>query len=93
MTTMVNRNNWRPAHAATTPILVNSSQIRHSFAVADFDDVRGIVSRALDRARSLGRDGLTQTRAAAQAILAVRPDMTPAQAFDAVARMQAAGAV
>ncbi|MBL8631189.1 MAG: hypothetical protein JNM81_16265 [Rhodospirillaceae bacterium] len=61
--------------------------------LSNLDDVRGIVARTLSLAKSLGRDDLTQTRAAALAVIAVRPDLTLSQALSGIARLQAAGAV
>lgn len=65
----------------------------HQRPLPDLTDVRGIVARTLKQARDLGRDDLTQTRAAAYAVMAVRPDMTMAQAMMGIERLQAAGAV
>jgi hypothetical protein len=56
-------------------------------------DVQGLIGRVLIRAKAMGRDDLTQTRAAAHAVIAVRPDLTLAQAFNAVTRMRALGTV
>jgi hypothetical protein len=56
-------------------------------------DVKGLIGRVLVQAKAMGRDDLTQTRAAAHAVVAVRPDLTLNQAFNAVARMRALGAV
>ena len=39
---------------------------------AAFDDVRGIVERAVSMARAFGRDYLAQSRVAAQSVAAVR---------------------
>ncbi|MDX2145103.1 MAG: hypothetical protein SFV19_17240 [Rhodospirillaceae bacterium] len=62
-------------------------------APVGFPDVRGLVARALKSAKAMGRDDLTQTRAAAQAVVAVRPDLTLNQAFNAVVQMRALGTV
>ena len=51
-------------------------------------DVRGIVERAVTSARAAGRDYLGQSQAAAAAVVAVRPDLSPRQALDAVMRMR-----
>jgi len=59
----------------------------------DLGDVRGLVSRTLGRAKALGRDELTQTRAAALAVLQVRPDLDLAQAMAGISRLQASGAI
>ena len=56
-------------------------------------DVRGIVSRTLGRARAMGRDDVTQTRAAAYAVISVRPDLSLTEAINAIARLRAQGAV
>jgi hypothetical protein len=47
----------------------------------------------MQHARALGRDDLSQTRAAAEAVMAVRPDMTLSQAMMGIERLQASGAV
>lgn len=60
---------------------------------AELEDLRGIVSRTLDHARAMGRDHLTQTRAAAYAVVSVRPDLKFADAMVAVGRLQASGVV
>ncbi|MBM3513442.1 MAG: hypothetical protein FJX59_06975 [Alphaproteobacteria bacterium] len=56
-------------------------------------DLRGIVSRTLGQARAMGRDHLTQTRAAAHAVTSVRPDLKFTDAMVAVGRLQASGVV
>lgn len=58
-----------------------------SFAPATFD-LRGVVSRAISSARAQGFDYMGQNRAAAAAVSAVRPDLTPGQALDAVTRVR-----
>jgi len=88
MTTMVTSDRWRPA-----PPAMSFADTPAVPRLPDLADVRGIVARTLSRAKALGRDDLTQTRAAAQAVLAVRPDLTLAQALNGIARLQAAGAV
>jgi len=88
MTTMVTKDRWKPAQPA-----ISFAASKTVSLLPDLADVRGIVSRALSQAKSTGRDELTQTRAAALAVIAVRPDVTLSQAFSAIARMQAAGAV
>lgn len=56
--------------------------------VPEVGDVRGIVARAVSSARAQGRDYVGQCRAAAAAVMAVRPDLTSHQAFDAVTRLR-----
>ncbi len=51
-------------------------------------DLRGIVDRAVSSARACGRDYVGQCHMAAQAVMAVRPDLTPRQAFDAVTHLR-----
>ncbi len=52
------------------------------------DDVQGIVLRALSHARASGRDYVDQCRLAADAVVAVRPDLSPQEVLDAVFRMR-----
>ena len=52
-------------------------------------DLEGIVARTVTRARAAGRDYMSQSRAAAAAVLAVRPDLSLGQALDAVERLRA----
>ncbi|MDX2222698.1 MAG: hypothetical protein SFV21_08120, partial [Rhodospirillaceae bacterium] len=61
--------------------------------VQPFRDLRGIVDRALGAARAMGRDDITQARAAAHAVMAVRPDLSSGDALKAVFRLRASGAV
>ncbi|MGZ6175932.1 MAG: hypothetical protein ACXWNB_08865 [Candidatus Binataceae bacterium] len=56
--------------------------------VAEIGDVRGIVTRAVSSARAQGRDYVGQCHAAAQAVMAVRPDLNSRQAFDVVTRLR-----
>ena len=56
--------------------------------VAEAGDVRGIVTRAVSSARAQGRDYVGQCHAAAQAVMAVRPDLNSRQAFDVVTRLR-----
>ncbi len=86
VSSMVNSARWTLAPSGVGSPIANSR-------LPNLDDVRGIVSRTLSRAKSLGRDDLTQTRDAADAVMAVRPDLTLAQAMSGIARLQAAGAV
>ncbi len=51
-------------------------------------DLEGIVARTVTRARAAGRDYMSQSRAAAAAVLAVRPDLSLGQALDAVERLR-----
>jgi hypothetical protein len=88
MTTMVTPERWQPAAPAislSTPVAAPR--------LPDFADVRGIIARTMQHARALGRDDLSQTRAAAEAVMAVRPDMTLSQAMMGIERLQASGAV
>lgn len=55
---------------------------------AEIGDVRGIISRAVSSARAQGRDYVGQCHAAAQAVMAVRPDLNSRQAFDVVTRLR-----
>ena len=48
------------------------------------NDVHGIISRAVSLARAAGRDYDAQSRAAATAILAVRPDLSMDEALQTV---------
>jgi hypothetical protein len=51
-------------------------------------DVRGIILRAVTGARAAGRDYVGQCHAAAAAVMAVRPDLSLREAFDAVTRLR-----
>lgn len=51
-------------------------------------DLRGIVDRAVSSARACGRDYVGQCHMAAQAVMAVRPDLSAREAFDAVTRLR-----
>jgi hypothetical protein len=55
-------------------------------------DVQGIIARTLRIARASGRDYNDQCRAAASAVMAVRPDLSLDQALQAVTRMRELGA-
>lgn len=61
---------------------------RPSAALFGGDDVRGIVARTILSARAAGRDYTSQSRAAAAAVLSVRPDLTFGEALDAVIRLR-----
>jgi hypothetical protein len=51
-------------------------------------DLRGIVARTVSSARASGRDYVGQCHMAAQAVMAVRPDLSAREAFAAVARLR-----
>ncbi len=51
-------------------------------------DLRGIVSRTVFSARASGRDYMGQSRAAAAAVMSVRPDLSFGEALDAVIRLR-----
>lgn len=95
MTTMVKPpTSWPPVAAAISYAASGVFAGRFTRDSApDLGDVKGIVSRTLDRAKALGRDDLTQTRAAALAVLSVRPDLTLSQAMSGISRLQALGAI
>lgn len=67
----------------TSPSYVTDSPV-----VTAFDDVQGIISRALQVARAAGRDYVAQSHFAAEAVLAVRHDLSFAQALNAVYRLR-----
>ena len=52
------------------------------------DDVHGIITRAVSSARASGRDYVDQCRSAAQAVVAVRPDLSMQDALNAIIRMR-----
>ena len=51
-------------------------------------DLRGIIDRAVSSARATGRDYVGQCHMAAAAVMAVRPDLSAREAFDAVTRLR-----
>lgn len=51
-------------------------------------DLAGVVARKVRSARAQGRDYTSQSRAAAYAVMAVRPDLSLGQALDAVERLR-----
>jgi hypothetical protein len=51
-------------------------------------DLEGIIARTLVHARATGRDSLAQDRAAATAVMAVRPDFSLGQALEAVTHVR-----
>lgn len=55
---------------------------------AALDDVHGIIIRALQVARAAGRDYVAQSHFAAEAVLAVRHDLSFTEALNAVYRMR-----
>jgi hypothetical protein len=54
----------------------------------DARDLRGIVTRTVSSARATGRDYMGQSRAAATAVMSVRPDLSFGEALDAVVRLR-----
>lgn len=66
------------------PVAPRMSQVRRFNA----GDVRGIVLRTVSSARASGRDYMGQSRAAATAVMSVRPDLTFGEALDAVIRLR-----
>ncbi|GAA0590029.1 hypothetical protein [Caenispirillum bisanense] len=52
-----------------------------------YGDLKNLIRRAMDDARRSGRDNLAARRAAVQAVMAVRPDLSPWEAQDAVSGM------
>ena len=52
------------------------------------DDVQGIITRAVAVARAAGRDYVEQCRSAAEAIIAVRHDISFTEALNAVYRVR-----
>lgn len=52
------------------------------------DDVQGIITRAVEVARAAGRDYVEQCRSAADAIVAVRHDLSFTEALNAVYRVR-----
>ena len=89
MTKMVTTDRWLPA----TPAMSLVGDAPALPRLPDLADVQGIIARTRSQARSLGRDDLTQTRVAAQAVMAVRPDLTLSQVMNGISRLQATGAV
>jgi len=53
-------------------------------AKADLEGLRGVINRTIESAGKAGRDYDGQTRAAAVAVLSVRPDLSFAEALDLV---------
>lgn len=54
----------------------------------DARDLRGIVTRTVSGSRAAGRDYMGQSRAAAAAVMSVRPDLSFGEALDAVIRLR-----
>jgi hypothetical protein len=52
------------------------------------DDVHGIIARAVEVARAAGRDYIGQCQSAAEAIVAVRHDVSLSEALNAVYRFR-----
>ncbi|MEQ8736820.1 MAG: hypothetical protein RIC29_17995 [Rhodospirillaceae bacterium] len=52
------------------------------------DDVQGIISRAVSVARAAGRDYVAQCHSAAEAVIAVRHDVSFTEALKAVYRVR-----
>ena len=50
--------------------------------------IERIIRRALEEARAKGRDHLTQTQLAVEAVRNARPDLTASEALAAVRRLQ-----
>ena len=65
----------------------NSSAIVVSIPVV-LDDVQGIINRAVEVARASGRDYVAQCQSAAEAVIAVRHDLSLADALNAVYRFR-----
>jgi len=83
VTTDTRAGNFTPGVAAQALVHTNRAPM--------VGDLRGIVSRAVSTARATGRDYMAQSRAAAVAVTAVRPDLTLGQALDAVMRLRDLG--
>lgn len=49
-----------------------------------YGDLKNLINRAMEDARRSGRDSLAARRAAVRAVMAVRPDLSPYEAQDAV---------
>lgn len=83
--TMINvGGGYFPAPIVSTALSSSSPAAR----VLMLRDLAGIVTRTVGGARAAGRDYMSQSRAAAQAVMAVRPDLSMGQALDAVSRIR-----
>jgi hypothetical protein len=51
---------------------------------AEFGDLAGLIEDAMARARAAGLDRVAAVRRAVQAVRAVRPDLTPDEAYTVV---------
>ncbi len=51
-------------------------------------DLEGIIARTVGNARAAGRDHMAQDRAAAVAIMAVRPELSIGEALETVTRVR-----
>ena len=51
-------------------------------------DLEGVVSRSVAAARAQGRDYMAQNRAAAGAVMSVRPEFSLSEALDVVTRLR-----
>ena len=72
----------------TVVSIVAPEQIEDKSNAIVFDDVKGIVDRAISSSRTAGRDYVGQCRMAVDAVLAVRPDLSPKDVLTAVLQMR-----
>jgi hypothetical protein len=77
-----------PVPPAFSPAVAPTALGVSALGTSGMGDVRGIILRAVTSARAAGRDYVGQCHAAAAAVIAVRPDLSLREAFDAVTRLR-----
>jgi hypothetical protein len=73
-----------PAEIPFVPPVTELEPVMHVV----LDDVQGIVTRVISSSRAAGRDYVDQCRLAAQAVIAVRPDLSMQETLKAIFRMR-----
>ncbi len=71
------------ASPVVVPVVADALTLRPAL-----DDVHGIIARVVSSARASGRDYVDQCRSAAEAVVAVRPDLSMPDVLTAIFRMR-----